>query len=178
MNTGIFIIIRSITFNLQFALNGVSFLFLPKIWEVRKCIVALCLMMQAAVFAQEWNTDLETVKRKAATENKKILLFFTGSDWCKPCMHLDENILSSNEFKAAANMYWVLLRADFPQKGGNPEPVNVNDIKMILAEKYNRDGFFPYIVLLDKNGKVLGKTGYEKFNTVQEYIEYFKKLGK
>ena len=135
-------------------------------------------MMQAAIFAQEWNADLETAKLKAAAENKKILLLFTGSDWCKPCMHLDEKILSNPKFKAADDMHLVLLRADFPQKGSNPEPVNVYDMKMILAEKYNRDGFFPYIVLLDKNGKVLGKTGYEKFNSVAEYVEYFKKLGK
>jgi len=134
-------------------------------------------MMQAAVFAQEWNTDLETAKRKAAAENKKILLLFTGSGWCKPCMYLDENILASAEFKAAAELYWILLRADFPQKGSNPEPVNVYDMKMILAEKYNRDGFFPYFVLLDKYGRVLGKTGYENIDSAHEYVELFKKLG-
>ena len=135
-------------------------------------------MMQAAVFAQEWNTDLETAKRKAATENKNILLFFTGSGWCKPCMHLDEKILATVEFKAAAEKHWILLRADFPQKGSNPEPVNVYDMKMILAEKYNRDGFLPYFVILDKTGKVLGKTGYENMDSVSEYVESFIKLGR
>jgi hypothetical protein len=49
---------------------------------------------------------------------------------------------------------------------------------MILTEKYNRDGFFPFIVLLDKTGKKLGKTGYEDFETVAEYIKLFRALGR
>jgi thioredoxin-related protein len=135
-------------------------------------------MLHGAVFAQDWNTDLDTAKRKAAASNKNILLVFSGSDWCLPCMNMEKTVWQSAEFKAAAEKNWVLLRADFLQKKGDPEPVNVNDMKMILAEKYNRDGFFPYFVLLDRNGKVLGKNGYEEFPTAAEYVALFRKLGK
>jgi thioredoxin-related protein len=41
-----------------------------------------------------------------------------------------------------------------------------------LAEKYNIKGYFPYVVVIDNNGKKLGSTGYEK--TTPEL--YFKKL--
>jgi hypothetical protein len=91
---------------------------------------------------------------------------------------MDKEIWPSNEFKLAADKNWVLLRADFLQKKGNPEPVNVNDMKMILAEKYNRDGFFPYFVMLDRNGKVLSKSGYEDLDTATEYVSLFKKMSK
>lgn len=135
-------------------------------------------MISWAATAQEWNIDLAVAKKKAAESNKNILLVFSGSDWCMPCMYLDKEVWPSEEFKAAAEKNWVLLRADFLQKKGNPEPVNVNDMKMILTEKYNRDGFFPYFVLLDKNGKVLSKSGYEDFETVAEYITLFKKMSR
>lgn len=128
--------------------------------------------------AQEWNTDLATAKTKAAAANKNILLVFSGSDWCVPCMHLDKAVWPSEEFKAAADKNWILLRADFLQKKGEPEPVNVNDMKMILTEKYNRDGFFPYFVMLDKNGKVLAKSGFEDLETAREYIALFKKMSR
>lgn len=128
--------------------------------------------------AQEWNTDLAVAKRKAIASNKNILLVFSGSDWCMPCMYLDKTLWTSEEFKAAAEKNWVLLRADFLQKKGDPEPVNVNDMKMILAEKYNRDGFFPYFVMLDKNGKVLSKSGYEDFDTAKDYVALFKKMSR
>lgn len=144
---------------------------------MKKCVVLLCLMMHAAAFCQDWNTDLQLAKNKAVAENKNILLVFSGSDWCARCMELEKNLWNSNEFKTEAQKNWVLLRADFLQKKGDPEPVNVNDMKMILAEKYNRDGFFPYIVVLDKYGKVLGKTGSEDF-TPEEYIMHFRKLAR
>lgn len=131
-----------------------------------------------AGFAQEWNYDLDTAKKKAAAENKNILLVFSGSDWCARCIELEKLVWQSESFKTEAKKTWVLLRADFLQKKGNPEPVDVNDMKMILAEKYNRDGFFPFVVVLDKNGRVLGKSGVQDFTTPEEYITHFKTLTK
>jgi hypothetical protein len=84
----------------------------------------------------------------------------------------------SEEFITESKKTWVLLRADFLQKKGDPDPVDINDPKMILTEKYNRDGFFPFFVLLDKFGKVLGKSGFEDLATAEEYITYFKGIRK
>jgi len=145
---------------------------------VKKSLILVCLMINAVGFCQEWNTDLDTAKSKAAATNKNILLVFSGSDWCVPCMELEKNVWQTAEFKAEAEKNWVLLRADFLQKKGNPEPVNINDPKIILAEKYNRDGFFPFFAVLDKNGRLLGKTGYEGLDTAHEYIALFKKLAR
>jgi len=39
----------------------------------------------------------------------------------------------------------------------------------ILAEKYNQEGIFPLVVVLDGKGKVLGKTSYKNV-TPKEYI--------
>lgn len=141
-------------------------------------MVLLCLMLQSAVSAQDWNTDLNSAKQQAAAANKNILLVFSGPGWCEPCNHMEELVWPSEEFKTAAEKRWVLLRADFPKKEGNPEPVNVNDMKMVLTEKYNRDGFFPFFVLLDKNGKIIGKSGYEALQTAAEYVSLFRRLGK
>lgn len=127
-------------------------------------------MLGAACHSQEWLTDFDAAKRKATTEKKQILLVFTGSDWCPRCQELEEKLWQTAEFKAEATEKWVLLKADFPQKGGMPEPVDVNAMNIILTERYNRNGFFPYIVLLDKYGRVLGRTGYEEFDTAKEYL--------
>lgn len=141
-------------------------------------MLLLCLMLQVAGFAQEWNYELETAKKKAVTENKNILLVFSGSDWCTRCMKLEKTVWNSPEFKNAAEKNWVLLRADFRQKSGDPEPVDVNDPKMVLTEKYNRDGFFPFFVLIDRYGKVISKSGFEDLDTAEEYVNLFKKMAK
>lgn len=135
-------------------------------------------MLHVTGFCQQWNTDLEVAKSKALSQNKNILLVFSGSDWCPRCIELEKKIWQSEEFKTEAEKTWILLRADFLQKKGVPDPVDVNDMKMILAERYNRNGFFPYIVLLDKHGRVIDRGGYEELTTPKEYIDYFKKIGK
>ena len=146
--------------------------------NVKKSVFLLCLMMNLAVYSQDWSTSFEAAKKKAATENKNILLVFSGSDWCARCMELEKTVWQTDVFKEEAKKTWVLLRADFLQKKGNPEPVDVNDVKMVLTEKYNRDGFFPLIVVLDKNGKVLGKSGPQDYATAEEYITHFKSLSR
>jgi thioredoxin-related protein len=143
---------------------------------LKKPLILLVLMLHSVAFSQDWNTDFDAAKRQAASSGKHILLVFSGPEWCGNCTKLDTLVWDSPEFKAEAKENWVLLRADFAQKKGMPEPVDVNDTKMILTEKYNRDGFFPFIVLLDKNGKRLGRTGYENLDTVAEYIKLFKAL--
>ncbi len=65
-----------------------------------------------------------------------------------------------------------MLKADFPRKKANKlsEEQTLQNSK--LAETYNNQGIFPLVVVLNKDGKVLGKTGYEKSNP----SDYFKKL--
>ena len=114
------------------------------------------------VNAQEWLTDLDTAKTAAANENKKIILVFQGSDWCAPCIKLDREIWSSDEFKTYATDNFTLVKADFPRKKKNKLESEQQKKNNLLMEKYNKNGFFPYVAVLDKNGNVLGSTGYKK----------------
>jgi len=146
--------------------------------RVKKSLFVLFIVLHTAAYSQEWNTDFDVAKKQSATTGKNILLVFSGPEWCTNCTKLDELVWDSPEFKAEAEKSWVLLRADFHEKKGMPEPVNVNDMKMVLAEKYNRDGFFPFVVLLDKTGRRIGKTGYENLDTAAAYVALFKKLAR
>jgi thioredoxin-related protein len=145
---------------------------------VKKSLLVLFIVLHTAAYSQDWHTDLEIAKKQSAATGKNILLVFSGPEWCTNCTKLDELVWDSPEFKAEAEKSWVLLRADFHEKKGIPDPVNVNDMKMILAEKYNRDGFFPFVVLLDKNGRRIGKTGYENLDTAAAYVKLFRNLAK
>jgi thioredoxin-related protein len=145
---------------------------------MKKSFIALCLLTYAVGFSQEWYTEFDVAKRKAAASGKQILLVFNGPEWCGNCTKLDDLVWDSPEFKAEAEKRWILLRADFKQKKGMPEPFNVNDEKIILAEKYNRDGFFPFVVLLDPTGRKLGKTGYENLATANDYVAQYVSMGR
>ena len=41
-----------------------------------------------------WTTDLDEAFKKAKSENKSVLVEFTGSDWCPPCIAMRKNVFS------------------------------------------------------------------------------------
>lgn len=131
----------------------------------------ILLLFSVNVMAQEWQTDFEKSKELASSQNKPIILVFSGSDWCAPCMKLEKEIWNSAEFKAYSNNNFVLLKADFPRKKKNQTDKAQIEKNKALAEKYNTRGYFPFVVILDKNGKVLGETGYKKMSP-KEYIKH------
>jgi thioredoxin-related protein len=132
--------------------------------------LSLFFILSLNVFAQEWITDLSEAKKIASKENKTIVLVFQGSDWCAPCIKLDREIWSTDEFKAYAKDHYVMLQADFPRSKKNKLSKEQQAKNNKLAEKYNKNGYFPFVVVLDKNGKVLEETGYLK-TTPSKYID-------
>jgi len=120
---------------------------------------------------QDWQYDLNTAEKLATDENKTIILVFQGSDWCAPCIKLDKEIWSSDEFITYSKDHFVMLKADFPRKRQNSLSDEQQEKNNALAEKYNKSGYFPFVVVLNKEGRVLGETGYKKM-TPSEYIQH------
>ncbi|MCS4167943.1 MULTISPECIES: thioredoxin family protein [Sphingobacterium] len=99
---------------------------------------------------------LNVAKQQALTQHKLILLNFSGSDWCIPCIKLHKNIIDSEQFKQLINdQIIVFLNADFPRSKKNQLPVEQKKENANLADQYNPTGIFPYTLLLDANGKIL-----------------------
>lgn len=137
----------------------------------KKIILSIFLLFTLySINAQEWLTDIDMAKKVALQKNQKIILVFQGSDWCAPCIKLDTEIWSTPEFIAYSKEHYVLLKADFPRKKKNMLDKKQQEKNNQLAEKYNTTGFFPYVVVLDKNAHVLGSTGYKKVSPTA-YIE-------
>lgn len=126
---------------------------------------------------QEWHTNFEEAKKIAKENDKNIILVFSGSDWCAPCIKLEIEILETKEFQEYAKEHYVLLKADFPRKKKNALPEALENQNKKLAETYNKRGNFPLVVILDRNGKKLGETGYKKV-TPNSYIETLSSISK
>ncbi|PKV50016.1 thioredoxin-related protein [Aquimarina sp. MAR_2010_214] len=139
---------------------------------MKKIIIIVFLIFSGInlVSAQEWLTNFEKAKRIAQENDKNIILVFAGSDWCAPCIKLEKQILHTEEFQGYAKKHYVLLKADFPRKKKNQLPEALQNQNKTLAEAYNKRGGFPLVVVLDKNGKKLGETGYKKV-TPNAYLE-------
>jgi len=102
-----------------------------------------------------WLGDINTATAEATKSKELILVNFSGSDWCGPCIRLRKEILESETFTSYAAEHLVLVRADFPRQKKNQldkEQVKRNEA---LADKYNPEGKFPFTLLIDGQGKVL-----------------------
>ncbi len=133
-------------------------------------VFGLMLLAVSMATAQEWQTDFAKAKELALKKERPIVLVFQGSDWCTPCIKLDKEVWSTEAFRAYAAEHYVLLKADFPRKKGNALPEAQIEANIELAKKYNKQGHFPLVVVLDSSGNVLGMSSYRK-TTPESYIE-------
>ncbi|MFK8101859.1 MAG: thioredoxin family protein [Saprospiraceae bacterium] len=133
---------------------------------MKKVIILLfaAFLNLTGAFAQDWQTDFSKAQEIATKENKTMILVFQGSDWCAPCIKLDRKIWSTDTFKNYAKDHFVMVQVDFPRKKKNTLSESQSAANAKLAEQYNKNGIFPFVVVLDQEGKVLGETGYKKSN--------------
>jgi thioredoxin-related protein len=102
-----------------------------------------------------WINNLEEAKKTASQKHELIVLNFSGSDWCGPCIRLKKEIFESEVFKNYANDNLVLVNADFPRSKKNQLSKDQVKINEALADKYDPKGVFPLTLVLNADGKVL-----------------------
>ncbi len=107
-----------------------------------------------------WTSDLAVAMRQAQASRKPVLAVFSGSDWCKPCMMLKQEVFDQPEFTQFAQDKLVLARFDFPRNKKNRLDAAQTKRNEDAAAKLNKEGAFPAVVLLSPEGKVLARTGY------------------
>ncbi len=120
-----------------------------------------------------WVKDYNTAYEKSKEENKPMLIFFTGSDWCGPCKLLVKSLFENSKFNEMVKEDLVLYEADFPKDRSlltESQIINNN----ALAKKYNQRNAFPNITILSSEGKLVGSIyGYGGMNE-----PYFKLIEK
>ena len=123
-----------------------------------------------------WENDFEVAQQKAESEHKFILLNFSGSDWCGPCIRLHKDIFETKTFKSYSDNKLVLVNADFPRLKKNQLSKEQQKKNDKLADKFNAQGSFPLTVLLTAKGKVV-KTweGYPDLSP-EQFIEQIKTI--
>lgn len=119
---------------------------------------------------QSWLTNWDQAQSIAAQENKLILLNFSGSDWCAPCIKMKKEVFESEAFLSMAEKQLVLVRADFPRAKKNQLPKEQIAHNEKLAEKYNPSGKFPLTLLIDTKGKVVKEWDGYAFVTQDKFL--------
>lgn len=105
-----------------------------------------------------WIEDYKAALAQAKASHKRILLDFTGSDWCGWCKKLDAEVFATPEFKKYAASKLVLVKVDFPHSIAQSDAVKKQNQE--LQSKFGIEGY-PTIIVLSSEGKQIGKAGYQ-----------------
>lgn len=145
----------------------------------KKIIILFWFICTVNVYGQDlklnWLTDFSEAKQVSAKQDKPILVYFTGSDWCAPCKKLKADFFDTEKFVTESQKF-VLLMVDLPRR---------NDIitldqkrkNMILMQDYNRRGIYPTLLGLNTEGKVIDDiNGYSSRYGTDEYFKFLKKI--
>lgn len=129
---------------------------------------------QASATKTGWITSYEQGQQEAKTNNKLVLIDFTGSDWCGWCKLLDREVFSKPQFKEYASKNLVLVEVDFPKTKKLSDELRTQNV--ILAQRYQVQAF-PTIIVLNGDGKMVAELGYMKGGP-DAFIEVLEKLRK
>ncbi|HRZ42760.1 MAG TPA: thioredoxin family protein [Bacteroidales bacterium] len=122
-----------------------------------------------------WHTRYDEALVMAQKDSLPLILVFSGSDWCKPCIRLHEEVLVTDSFSVWAKKNAVLVSVDFPRQKKNALPGEIVKQNEMLAERYNSAGFFPLFLVLTPDEKVIGNVEFHNQST-GEFILLITKL--
>lgn len=139
-----------------------------------KMIIAILLLTSITFAADDWLHNYEEAVKIAKQDNKKIVLYFSGSDWCRPCILLKKKVFETEEFKKYANEHLVMVQFDFPAREQNKLSEEQTVYNENMADRFNQDGDFPKVVLLTSDEKTIANfVGYGN-ESVADYITKIK----
>lgn len=104
-----------------------------------------------------WVTDHAGAMLRAREEGRPVLVNFTGSDWCVWCHRIEDQILATEHFLEYAEDHLILLYLDFPRRTALPAALTAQNTR--LREQFGVQGY-PTLILLDPEGRELGRLGY------------------
>lgn len=139
-------------------------------------MAAFCVFTVVAEEIHGGTTDLNRAEKKAQREGKAILILFTGSDWCPPCIAAQKELLPAREFVSFVRNKVVFVYLDYPQRK-NQDPRQKKQNRELL-KKYNVESF-PTFLLLSSSGDELKRvSGYGESKPAEFVADFEKELDK
>ncbi|MBK8975917.1 MAG: thioredoxin family protein [Planctomycetes bacterium] len=144
--------------------------------DTRKILSAL-LTTAIPLLAQHgdgWTSDVPAARASAAEHGRDVLLVFTGSDWCSPCIRLAAEVWSRPEFVEAARERYELVIVDNPRGEDviSAEQRQANDALHALFAVNS----WPTVVLTDAEGRPFARTKDYRAGGPAAWLEHLAEL--
>lgn len=129
---------------------------------------------QIIVGAISWHLNYDTALAEAKKQDKNVLVYFTGSDWCAPCKMLKKDLFETEDFRNEASDY-VLLYIDIPRNRDLLSAEQMEHNKTLLP-KLNKKNVFPLFTVLDKKEKEIDQiSGYNMNGEIRYHLDFIQR---
>lgn len=142
-----------------------------------KLLIVLMLALFQFTNAQEtanihWENSFSKALKIAKKQNKKILIFFTGSDWCSSCKALEEDVLHTKKFEQLAQNT-ILYKADFPRATDLVSKKQQKENSKLKNKYYINS--YPVIIIINKHGHIIAqKKSYSLMRDPSYHFSFLK----
>jgi len=127
-------------------------------FQLKNSFILVCFVSSALLCGAEFTNNFEAAKEQAAKENKNIIAIFVISDFIHPeapCITLEEEVLSKDEFKKNVEKDFILFKADYPKKKKLPKwEKDQNHFLMRIYAVYE----YPTMIIMNSKGTVIRRT--------------------
>jgi protein disulfide-isomerase len=118
----------------------------------------------------KWFVNFEAAKAEAAATRRRLLVLFTGSDWCPGCIKFEEEVANSPDFLSFTSVSFVLLRLDYPRE--LPQPPELREQNRALRKRFEIN-VYPSLLILDADGNEPVKVDFSKPRPADNYADFF-----
>lgn len=123
------------------------------------CSTVALIGVVSHAMALEWMHDLDAAREKAATENKLLLVEFTGSDWCKHCLMQKKKVLENAEFERWVTRHCVPVEVDVPNDAARVGGEIQKKLNKLICDDYGVKSFPTLRILTPELVDVGGYSG-------------------
>jgi len=114
-------------------------------------------------------TGLNATLAAANQQNRIVYLLFTGSDWCPPCISLEQKVLQSPQWQSLTQTGVLSHTCDFPVKKQISKQTQQENNR--LAKSFNVTSY-PTQIILSPAGKVLDRRQGYSPGPITPYINW------
>ena len=141
--------------------------------SMKTMLAALAVLLSAGLMAAEgWGTNFKKAKEEGRAKKLPVLMVFSGSDWCQPCISLDRDILKKKSFIEEASKKYILFNADYPINTRLGQELQAQNKS--LAAKYSIYSFPTFVVIDPNSERILAKeSGFAPGTTAKTFLEHF-----
>lgn len=125
---------------------------------------------KAANHAFKWEKSYKRAQAVARETGLPIIVLFTGTNWCGPCMRLESNVLSKPGFKEKMKGVAVGYKVAIPSPGQFADKKDAQ-----LAAKLGMKGGVPCLLVISPDENLLGSiVGFPSNATPESYAARIK----